>query len=78
MNPGEEVRPDMQLDWDFLAKRHLLVGSPDEVAEKIHELRDVCGLEYLVIDYGHGWLPHQHAMCNLELFATKVMPTFRD
>jgi alkanesulfonate monooxygenase SsuD/methylene tetrahydromethanopterin reductase-like flavin-dependent oxidoreductase (luciferase family) len=77
MNPGEEVGPDMRLDWDFLAARHLLVGSPDDVAEKIHELREVCGLEYLVIDYGHGWLPHAHAMRSLELFAGKVMPRFR-
>ncbi len=77
MNPGEEVRPDMRMDWQFLASRHLLVGSPEDVAEKIHELRDVCGLEYLVLDYGHGWLPHEHALRNLELFATKVMPRFQ-
>lgn len=78
MNPGEEVRPDMQLDWDFLAGRHLLVGSPDEVIAKIRELEEVCGLEYLVIDHGHGWLGHEDAARNLELFATKVMPAFRD
>ncbi len=77
MNPGEEVTPDMKMDWDFLSSRHLLVGSPDEVAEKIHELQEVCGLEYLVVNYGHGWLPREDAMRSLENFATKVMPKFQ-
>jgi alkanesulfonate monooxygenase SsuD/methylene tetrahydromethanopterin reductase-like flavin-dependent oxidoreductase (luciferase family) len=76
MNPGEQVRPDMKIDWDFLASRNLLVGSPAEVADKIHELQEVCGLEYLVINHGHGWLTHDQAVRNLELFAAKVMPQF--
>jgi alkanesulfonate monooxygenase SsuD/methylene tetrahydromethanopterin reductase-like flavin-dependent oxidoreductase (luciferase family) len=78
MNPGEQVRPDMKMDWDFLAGRHLLVGSPAEVADKIHELQELCGLEYLVINYGHGWLSHEQAVRNLELFAAKVMPQFSE
>ena len=28
MNPGEELTPDMKLDWDFLEPRALLVGPP--------------------------------------------------
>ena len=76
MNPGEQVSPEMKMDWDFLAGRHLLVGSPAEVADKIHELQELCGLEYLVINYGHGWLTHEQAVRNLELFAAKVMPQF--
>ena len=78
MNPGEEVTPDMKMDWDFLSGRHLLVGSPEEVTEKIHELEEVCGLEYLVINYGHGWLPKDDAIGNLENFAAKVMPRFKE
>jgi alkanesulfonate monooxygenase SsuD/methylene tetrahydromethanopterin reductase-like flavin-dependent oxidoreductase (luciferase family) len=77
MNPDEELRPDMTLDWDFLVQRHLLVGSPQDVADKIHELEDVCGLEYLILNYGHGWLAHGDAVRNLELFAGKVMPLFK-
>jgi alkanesulfonate monooxygenase SsuD/methylene tetrahydromethanopterin reductase-like flavin-dependent oxidoreductase (luciferase family) len=77
MNPDEELRPDMTLDWNFLVQRHLLVGSPQDVADKIHELEDVCGLEYLILNYGHGWLAHGDAVRNLELFASKVMPFFK-
>ncbi len=77
MNPGEEVRPDMKLDWDFLSERTVLAGTPEYVAEKIHELQEVCGLDYLIMNYGHGWLPHKKALRSLELFSTKVMPLFK-
>ena len=37
-NPGEELAQDVKLDWDFLEPRTLLVGSPDNVVEKVQEL----------------------------------------
>ena len=77
MNPGEEVTPDMKMDWDFLEKRHALVGSPDHVIEKIQELEETCGLDYLVLAYAHPWTPQKKLLKSLELFATKVMPYFK-
>ena len=44
-DPGEELKPGTKLDWDFLEPRNLLVGSPDHVAERVHELQEVCHLE---------------------------------
>ncbi len=38
-NPDEVLDPDVNLDWDFLESRTLLVGSPENVVEKIQELR---------------------------------------
>ena len=77
-NPGEEMDPSGKLDWDFLEPRTLLVGSPDNVAEKIHELREMCSLEYLLVEFTHPGLPLLKALRNLENFATKVMPVFAD
>ena len=34
MRPGEEPTPDMQLDFDFLMDRNLIVGSPEFVIAK--------------------------------------------
>ena len=56
-NPGEELNDDVRLDWDFLEPRTLLVGSPDHVAEKIQELREVCSLECLLVEFAHGGHP---------------------
>jgi alkanesulfonate monooxygenase SsuD/methylene tetrahydromethanopterin reductase-like flavin-dependent oxidoreductase (luciferase family) len=75
-NPGEDLGPDVKLDWDFLEPRTLLVGSPENVIEKIEELQEVCSLEYLLVSFSHTGLPVGKSLRNLENFATKVMPHF--
>ena len=75
-NPGEELDPGVKLDWDFLEPRTLLVGSPDTVVEKVHELQEVCNLGYLLVEFTHPGMPLQRSLKNLEAFATKVMPRF--
>ena len=77
-NPDEELDPEVKLDWDFLEPRTLLVGSPDNVAEKIHELQEVCNLDCLLVEFAHSGLPQAKILRNLENFATKVMPRFAD
>ena len=75
-NPDEELAPDVKLDWDFLEPRTLLVGSPENVVEKIQELQEVCNLDYLLISFTHMGMPLLKTLKNLETFATKVMPRF--
>ena len=75
-NPGETLDSDVKLDWDFLEPRTLLVGSPENVVEKIEELREVCNLDYLLVEFTHHGLPLRKSLGNLENFATKVMPRF--
>ena len=75
-NPGEDLGPDVKLDWDFLEPRTLLVGSPENVVEKIQELQEVCHLDYLLIEFSHMGIPLSKSLKNLETFATKVMPRF--
>ena len=75
-NPGEELDDGVKLDWDFLEPRTLLVGSPDNVVEKVQELQEVCNLEYLLVEFTHSGLPLRKTLKNLEEFATKVMPWF--
>jgi alkanesulfonate monooxygenase SsuD/methylene tetrahydromethanopterin reductase-like flavin-dependent oxidoreductase (luciferase family) len=75
-NPGEDLDPSVKLDWDFLEPRTLLVGSPDNVAEKIAELREVCNLDYLLVEFAHAGMPLSNTLRNLENFGAKVMPRF--
>ncbi len=77
-NPEETLDSDVKLDWDFLEPRTLLVGSPENVVEKIQELREVCNLDYLLVEFAHQGLPLSKTLRNLEKFATKVMPRFAD
>ena len=73
-DPGEDLDPGTKMDWDFLEPRALLVGSPDNVIEKIHELQEVCNLDYLIVAY--SGIPLDKTLKNMETFATKVMPWF--
>ena len=75
-NPDEELADDVKLDWDFLQPRTLLVGSPDNVAEQVQELREVCNLDYLLVEFAHAGIPLRKTLQNLENFATRVMPRF--
>ncbi len=77
-NPDEVLDPDVNLDWDFLEPRTLLVGSPEQVTEKVHELQEVCNLDYLLVEFSHKGIPLRKSLKNLESFATKVMPNFTD
>ena len=63
-------------DWDFPEPRNLLVGSPENVVEKIQELQEVCHLEYLLVEFTHMGIPLQNTLENLETFATKAMSRF--
>ncbi len=71
-NPGEDLDPEVKLDWDFLEPRTLLVGSPDNVAEKIQELQEVCNLGYLLVEFAHSGIPQRKILRNLENSATKL------
>ena len=75
-NPGEVLDPNVNLDWDFLEPRTLLVGSPENVVEKVQELREVCQLDYLLVEFSHMEIPLSKTLTNLETFAAKVMPRF--
>ena len=75
-NPGEELDPGTKLDWNFLEPRTLLVGSVENVAEKVQELKETCNLEYLLVEFTHPGMPLGLTLKNLERFAVGVMPRF--
>ena len=74
--PAKSSTQRSNWDWDFLEPRTLLVGSPDNVAEKIQELQEVCNLDYLLVEFAHFGIPQRKMLRNLENFGTKVMPRF--
>ena len=77
-NPDEVLDPSVGLDWDFLEPRTLLVGSAENVVERIQELQEVCHLDYLFVEFSHMGIPLRKTLRNLETFATKVMPRFQE
>ena len=56
---------------------HLLVGSPDEVIEKILFQHDIFGNTRSLLQMTVGPVPHDKVLRSIELFATKVAPVVR-
>ena len=56
---------------------HLLVGSPQEVADKILAQHELFGHDRFLAQMSLGTLPHEHAMRSTELLGTEVVPLVR-
>lgn len=54
-----------------------LVGSPQEVIEKILYQHEIFGHQRFLIQFSVGTLPHAKIMRSIELFGTKVAPVIR-
>ncbi|MGD9571084.1 MAG: LLM class flavin-dependent oxidoreductase [Thermoleophilia bacterium] len=54
-----------------------LVGSPQEVAEKILFQHELFGHDRFLIQFSVGTVPHDRLMRSIELFATEVAPVVR-
>ena len=78
MEEGETLTDEHTLDFDMLMERNMLVGTPEYVREKIHELQREVGLEHMMLWTTHPGLKHEHAMRSLELFSQEVMPHITD
>ena len=56
---------------------HLLIGSPQEVADKILAQHELFGHDRFLAQMSLGTLPHAHAMRSTELLGTEVVPLVR-
>jgi alkanesulfonate monooxygenase SsuD/methylene tetrahydromethanopterin reductase-like flavin-dependent oxidoreductase (luciferase family) len=63
-------------DYDALNKDILLHGSPATVVEKIEILRDMAGVDSVMLHYP-PWYGQEKALASLELFAGEVIPKFK-
>ncbi|MDQ1715845.1 MAG: hypothetical protein QOC60_1790 [Frankiaceae bacterium] len=56
----------------------MVIGAPEEVAEKILRMRDLLGIERFMLHISVGTLPHAQVLRAIELFGTKVAPLLVD
>lgn len=57
---------------------HLLVGTPEEVAEKIVFQHGIFGHDRFLAQMTVGPMPHEQTLRSIELFATEVAPRVRE
>jgi alkanesulfonate monooxygenase SsuD/methylene tetrahydromethanopterin reductase-like flavin-dependent oxidoreductase (luciferase family) len=61
--PGSQIHEDGHL-----------IGTPEQILEKISRVQHMLSLEYLVVHPAHGSKPGAEARASLELFAEEVLP----
>jgi probable LLM family oxidoreductase len=66
-----------QLDAGRTLRGHLMIGSPQEVIEKILFQHETLGHERYLMQMSVGTMPHAQTMRSIELFGTKVAPAVR-
>lgn len=66
---GGAATPDTQIHEDG----HL-IGTPEQLIEKIARVQQMLSLEYLIVHPAHGSKPGAEARASLELFAKEVLP----
>jgi hypothetical protein len=66
-----------QFDAGCAPEGHLLVGTPEQVAEKILAHHELFGHDRFLGHISVGVLPHGKALRATELFATEVAPRVR-
>jgi probable LLM family oxidoreductase len=66
-----------QFDAGCGPEGHLLVGSPQQVAEKLIAEHELFDYDRFLAQISVGALPHQAAMRAIELFGTEVAPVVR-
>ena len=57
---------------------HLLIGSPDEVADRIVALHRIFGNDRILIQMAIGAVPHKHVLNAIELLGTRVAPKVKE
>jgi alkanesulfonate monooxygenase SsuD/methylene tetrahydromethanopterin reductase-like flavin-dependent oxidoreductase (luciferase family) len=64
-------------NYDVMWENVALFGTPECVAERIESLRHA-GVENLIFFVNYGGIENRKVLDSLELFATQVMPLFKD
>ena len=79
LGPERGWPPMTRRNYDAATSLHgaLLVGSPEEVSEKILLQHKIFGHQRFLMQTSVGAMPHRNVMHAIELFGTKVAPVVR-
>ena len=70
--------PDSEVTPEYLLDEIWIVGSPDEVADKIRRLYNDVGGFGVLVAVGHEWQPKESWVNSMTLLAEEVMPRLAD
>jgi alkanesulfonate monooxygenase SsuD/methylene tetrahydromethanopterin reductase-like flavin-dependent oxidoreductase (luciferase family) len=73
-----ELETVRTITYDDILRDKIIVGGPDHVAARLHELREVLGIDGILAELNFGSaIPPQQMMHSLRLLCQEVAPRFR-
>ncbi len=70
--------PDNMIDVDYMMENSWIIGTPDQVEEKIRSLYNQVGGFGTLIVMSHDWEPYDKWLRSMTLLAKEVMPRLSD
>ena len=70
--------PDSDVNAEYLVDNIFIVGSPDDVAEKLRRLHEDVGGFGVLLAMGHEWEPYDAWLRSMTLLKQEVMPRLAD
>ena len=67
--------PDSEVTTEYMMDNIWIVGSREEVTEKIGELNAEVGGFGVLLAMGHEWIPHQAWLDSMGLLASEIVPS---
>jgi alkanesulfonate monooxygenase SsuD/methylene tetrahydromethanopterin reductase-like flavin-dependent oxidoreductase (luciferase family) len=77
MNPWTDPAHSEAAGIEYALRSGTLIGSAEDVAEQVAELRDA-GVHHLLCQMSFGYLEHARITRSMRRFAERVLPAFRD
>ena len=75
MEDWRRTRDQLPVTYEYLAGNRAIIGTPDQCAARIQELRNQ-GIEYFGCNFDFGGMEHSKVLRSMNLFADEVMPRF--
>jgi alkanesulfonate monooxygenase SsuD/methylene tetrahydromethanopterin reductase-like flavin-dependent oxidoreductase (luciferase family) len=77
-NRAERGKKAMTIDYEEVTRERMIVGTPDQVVERLQELKEVLGLNGILAELNPGSrIPHEQVLEALRLLCQEVMPRFK-
>jgi alkanesulfonate monooxygenase SsuD/methylene tetrahydromethanopterin reductase-like flavin-dependent oxidoreductase (luciferase family) len=59
-------------------KESHLIGTPDQIIEKVKAVQEAISMNHLIININHGGIPIKESLTSMELFAKEVLPVLQE
>ena len=73
-----DAQQTAQMDYDEILKHRLVYGTPEQVVQRLREIKDRLELSGVVLEINFGGqIPQELVLNSIRLLAQEVMPRFK-